>query len=65
MRVNGIWPSCEKNGCFANEDNRCMILINTKFGKRSCPFFKTGEQVEQEKEYCRKRMAELKKNMEE
>ena len=58
-------PFCDKKSCFACEDFSCRILTTNDFGKKECPFYKTNQQVEEEKEYCRKRMAELKKGMEE
>lgn len=56
-------PTCNVVECFACEDGYCLILTNNKFGERECPFFKTREQVEKEREYCRKRMAENRKGV--
>ena len=57
-------PTCNKAECAGCEEGHCLILTKNDFNKE-CPFFKTKEQVAEEREYCRKRMAELKKNMEE
>lgn len=59
------FPACNMPECFASEEKHCTILTKKEFGGRRCPFFKTREQVEEEREYCRNRMAEIKKGMEE
>lgn len=48
-------PDCNRTECFGCEDGRCVVLIDNNFKKMKCPFFKTREQVKQEKEYCRER----------
>lgn len=59
-------PLCVMVECFACEQNHCVILTNNEFGYRSCPFFKTKEQVAEEKAYCENRLAEIRiKNEEE
>lgn len=51
MKQNGH-ATCTRNDCFAwrekwyNHENVCEILYENDFGKRSCPFFKTREQYE-------------------
>lgn len=54
-------PVCLTEECFGCEEGRCIVLTKKDFGGRKCPFFKTREQVAKEKEYCRQRMAELRK----
>lgn len=41
-------PACNRTDCFANNEERCMILSKNDFNK-PCPFFKTRGQVEKEK----------------
>lgn len=43
-------PICNREDCFACEGGQCVVLTNTNFGDRECPFFKTKEQAEKEKE---------------
>lgn len=52
-------PTCNVKECFACEEQHCVILSKKDFGVRKCPFFKTREQVEQEKEYCKKRLEDI------
>jgi hypothetical protein len=52
-------PICGKEDCFGYENGHCVVLVENNFTK-DCPFFKTQEQVAQEQEYCRQRMAEKK-----
>lgn len=61
MKFNGNCPACHMAECFACEDEHCLILTRNYFGERKCPFFKTKEQTEKEREYCHNRMAENKK----
>lgn len=58
-------PVCDAVACFACNGTQCTILDRKKFKTERCPFFKTREQLEQEREYCRKRIAELRGNKEE
>lgn len=51
-------PECNRIECFGCEEGHCVILAKN-IGKKECPFFKTREQVAQEKEYCRNRLAEM------
>lgn len=48
--------ACAKGDCFAYKDGGCSALTDSDFGKRKCPFFKTKEQVETEREAAEKRM---------
>ena len=57
-----MYPVCDKKECFACEEWNCLILTKNDFGNKECPFFKTKEQVEEEREYCRKRMNEIRIN---
>lgn len=63
MRANPNCPACDVKECAANDSQHCVILIKKEFGARKCPFFKTKAQVAEEREYCQKRMAELRKGM--
>lgn len=54
-------PICNMTECFGCEDGHCIVLTKKNFGERECPFFKTREQVAEEKEYCRNRLAEIRK----
>ena len=56
-------PTCKVVECFGYDDGYCMTLTGNDFGDKECPFFKTREQVAEEREYCRKRMAELRKGV--
>lgn len=56
-----ICPACDKAECFGCEDGACLVLIKNDFGYKECPFFKTREQVEKERQYCRNRMATIRK----
>ena len=58
MRNLNYCPTCEKEDCFGYEEGHCIALDDSRF-KKGCPFFKTREQVAIEKEYCRKRVDEL------
>lgn len=44
---------CDKGDCFANMSKQtgryCSILKDTDFGERACPFFKTKEQLADER----------------
>ena len=63
MRADANCPACRFTECAANDSERCVILISNYFGEKMCPFLKTKEQVAKEREYCRKRMAELRKGV--
>lgn len=52
-------PTCDKVECFAYCEGYCMVLTKNDFGSRRCLFFKTKEQVAEEKEYCAKRLDEI------
>ena len=54
-------PTCNVTECFACEEQHCIILTKKDFGTRKCPFFKTKEQVAEEKAYCRQRLADMRK----
>ena len=32
--------SCKKKNCFGYNKGVCVVLNNTNFGKRECPFYK-------------------------
>ena len=52
-------PTCNRAECFGCQEGECLVLIENNFGQKGCPFFKTKEQVESEKEYCRERLNEI------
>ncbi len=45
----------ERIGCFANALGQCMILTDI-IRRRPCPFYKTEEQIESEREATRKKL---------
>jgi hypothetical protein len=49
-------PTCDRVECAGCEDGHCVILTGNWF-TRDCPFFKTREQVAEEKAYCEERLA--------
>lgn len=53
-------PTCTMAECNACVECHCIALIDNDFGGKPCPFFKTKEQAEMEKEYCEKRLYEIK-----
>lgn len=59
------FPVCAVEKCAAWEGGYCTALTDNNFGVRKCPFFKTREQVAKEKEYCEKRLDEIKKGKQE
>ena len=66
MQDDKKFPTCDAVECFAIDDGHCLLLVTNDFGYRGCPFFKTRKQVAEEKAYCEKRLANIKKgNLEE
>ena len=59
MVVDEKCPVCGREDCFACQDGHCVVLIKNDFGDRSCPFYKTNEQVAKEKEYVQHRLAKI------
>ncbi len=57
----GNCPVCNVTECFGNIEGHCFILVDNNFNGKRCPFFKTQEQVEAEKEYCQNRLADIKR----
>ena len=51
-------PICDRAECAGCEAGHCVILTDNYF-KRDCPFFKTKEQVKEERAYCEERKAEI------
>lgn len=50
MRRRKKERQCKRHAdCFANKSGECLILVNTDFGKRECPFYKTSEQLKAER----------------
>lgn len=64
MKESKTCPKCYRGDCFGCEGEHCIILTKNNFGNRECPFFKTEEQVEKEKAYCKERLENLKKDEE-
>lgn len=54
-------PVCNVTECFGYAEGHCVILVDNNFNGKSCPFFKTQEQVEGEKEYCQNRLADIRR----
>ena len=52
---------CNNRECFAHEDGKCHALVDTDFGGKPCPFFKTREQIDREehKRQLREELASL------
>ena len=50
------FPPCDRTDCFACENGLCRVLTSNNF-YRECPFYKTREQLEEERIVCRKRLA--------
>lgn len=46
MEIKEKYPSCFERECFANKNGRCMALIDSNFGDKQCPFFKTKAMME-------------------
>ena len=46
----------KKSDCFCFFHGFCRLLVETDFGKRTCPFYKTGAQAEED---ARKRLERL------
>ena len=42
-------PRCLRSGCFANYGDHCSALADNDFGNRNCPFFKTKQQLDEER----------------
>ena len=57
--MKDIFPACASVKCASCDDYRCLALTDNNFGKKKCPFFKTKEQVEKEKEYYKKRLDDI------
>lgn len=55
------FPTCTAAECAACVEGHCNALTNNNFGERKCPFFKTKEQAAKEKDYCKKRLADIRK----
>lgn len=51
-------PTCGRFDCFAHKDGHCVVLTDTTFKEKECPFHKTNDQVKEEKEYCQQRLAQ-------
>lgn len=51
-----ISPDCLNNKCFGCDNGKCLILTDNNFKGRSCPFFKTPEQLSREEKKRLRRM---------
>jgi hypothetical protein len=52
-------PICYVAECVSCVDGCCISLTNNNFGEGKCPFFKTSEQVLNEKAYCEQRLRDI------
>lgn len=54
-------PSCRRKTCFAcaKESEICMLLTDTNFGKRECPFYKTRETYRLDREQAERRLTRI------
>ena len=50
---------CDREECAAYKEGHCVALIDTDFGGKECPFFKTKEQNTRERAYCRERLNKI------
>ena len=41
-------PLCAKSTCFGCSGGKCTILSDNNFGMRTCPFFKTQRQQQEQ-----------------
>ncbi len=55
-------PLCVNSTCFGYLNGRCAVLTDNRF-KRDCPFFKTGEQKQQQEEVCKERIRLLERRV--
>lgn len=60
--MSAKYTECEqrKKDCFAYQLGECRILVDTDFGRRNCPFYKTREQAEEETAKRKERLRNLK-----
>jgi hypothetical protein len=63
MNNNKICPPCGAVECAGCENGKCIFLTDNNFGEKGCPFFKTKEQAQKEKDYCQQRLANIKKGI--
>lgn len=49
-------PDCQNNKCFGCDNGKCLILSDNDFKGRSCPFFKTQKQLDDEEKKRKRRM---------
>ncbi len=52
---------CSKShtDCASYSDGKCTALVDTDFPTKDCPFYKTRQQAEAEREGVRERLKEL------
>ena len=52
-------PNCPNNRCASYRSGVCLALDVNDFGVRPCPFFKTVEEAQHEREATMERLQEL------
>jgi len=59
-KENPFYP-CSKSDCFAygHRTGCCQVLTDTDFGTRTCPFYKTKTQYENDRLRAAKRVSQL------
>lgn len=50
---------CDLSQCFANHGGHCIALTSTDFHGRQCPFYKTADQLDEERHRSRERLRRL------
>ena len=49
-------PVCDCTDCHSNAGGECIVLTNTNFGSKTCPFYKTHKQALEERIACAERL---------
>ncbi|MCM1439300.1 MAG: hypothetical protein NC131_08900 [Roseburia sp.] len=47
---------CGHVDCHSNVSGKCIVLTNTDFGSKTCPFYKTHRQALEERRACAERL---------
>lgn len=56
MRMSETLADCGRADCHACRDGKCIALYDNDFHGRTCPFFKTSQQVKKENEATIRRL---------
>lgn len=53
-------PECDRHSCFAcGPSGYCMVLTEARFGRRLCPFYKTKDTYNKDREAAARRLIRL------